>query len=74
MLYFGDMKTELKHFVKKVNGWNLFVGIVIGFALGVCFINLLIPNANEVIKMYYWEYKFNHGDRMLPPSMTTPKK
>jgi hypothetical protein len=47
------MKTHLKHLAGKINFWNLFIGIIIGFGLGVTVINALVPNADEMIRMYH---------------------
>ena len=46
------MKAHLKQFASKIDFWNLFIGLVIGFGLGVALINALVPNANELIRMY----------------------
>lgn len=67
------MKKHLHTFAQKLNFWNLFIGIVIGFGAGVWFINLLIPNANQLIKMYRLDYKSRMEDRALRHATTTPK-
>lgn len=60
------MKTRLKHFASKISFWNLFIGAVIGFGVGVYFINALIPNANDLIRIYQLDKKstqINQGER-----------
>lgn len=57
------MKTRLKYVASKIDFWNLFIGIVIGFGLGVYFINALIPNANELIRIYRLDRKSMDEDR-----------
>jgi hypothetical protein len=46
------MKTRLKHFASKINFWNLFIGVVIGFGAGVWFLSALVPNATNIIRVY----------------------
>lgn len=47
------MKKHLKRFANKINFWNLFIGIVIGFGMGIWVINALVPDANGMIKYYH---------------------
>jgi hypothetical protein len=47
------MKTHLKHFAGKIDFWNFFIGLAIGFGLGVVIVNALVPNADELIKLYH---------------------
>lgn len=65
------MKAHFAKFAQKINFWNLFIGFVVGFAAGVWFINLLIPNANQLIKMYRLDYKSRMEDRELRHASST---
>lgn len=47
----------MKHFAGKIDFWNLFIGLVIGFGAGVILINALVPNAEQLIKMYRLDQK-----------------
>jgi hypothetical protein len=49
------MKKYLKNMHDKTNFWNLFIGIIIGFGVGVYALNALIPNATESIRMYHMD-------------------
>ncbi len=49
------MKTFLKRIVAKADFWNLFIGIVIGFGVGVYVFSLLVPSGWDLIKMYHME-------------------
>lgn len=51
------MKTYLKHLGSKIDFWNLFIGIVIGFGIGVYVINALVPDASQLIRMYRLDQK-----------------
>jgi hypothetical protein len=46
------MRIHLKRLANKVSFWNLFIGIVIGFGVGVWFLSALIPNATNIIRVY----------------------
>jgi hypothetical protein len=46
------MKKHLYHVASKINYWNLCIGLVLGFAIGVWTMNLLIPHANDLIRLY----------------------
>lgn len=59
------MKKYIAHVGSKVNFWNLFIGIVIGFGVGVYTLNALIPNADELVRMYRVDKKSIHEDRMM---------
>ena len=59
------MKKYIAHVGKKVNFWNLFIGIVIGFGVGVYALNALIPNSNEVLRMYRMDKQSIQEDRMM---------
>ncbi len=59
------MKTHLKHFASKINFWNLFIGIVIGFGVGIWVINALVPNADQLIHMYRLDQKSVMADKMI---------
>jgi hypothetical protein len=56
-ILFLYMKTYIRHFAHKINFWNLFVGIVIGFGVGILVINALVPNANDMIRLYRLDKK-----------------
>lgn len=47
----------MKTVFTRVGLWSLFIGIVIGFGLGVFFVNALIPNANDLIRIYQLDKK-----------------
>jgi hypothetical protein len=51
------MKTQLKQFAGKIDFWNLFIGIILGIGIGVSAINALIPDADEMIRMYRLDQK-----------------
>lgn len=59
------MKALLQRFCARVSGWNLFVGVVIGVALGVMFMNCLIPDANKMIAAYHNEKKSSEQRRAM---------
>ena len=59
------MKKYIAHVGSKVNFWNLFIGIVIGFGVGVYALNALIPNSNEVIRMYRMDKQSLSEDRAM---------
>ncbi|MFA5131723.1 MAG: hypothetical protein WC444_00140 [Candidatus Paceibacterota bacterium] len=59
------MKKYLKFLEGKVNIWNLFIGLVIGFGLGVSALNALIPNANQMIEAYRLDKDARRQDRMM---------
>lgn len=54
---FPYMKNHLSHFASKISFWNLFIGIVIGFGAGVILINALVPDADQLIKIYRLDQK-----------------
>ncbi len=74
------MKKYITHVGSKVNFWNLFIGIVIGFGVGVYALNALIPNSNEVIRMYRMdktsiqEDRMMHGNPYMMTRITTEKQ
>lgn len=49
------MKTYLKQLSVKINFWNLFIGIVIGFAVGIYVFSMLVPSGVDMIKLYHLE-------------------
>lgn len=75
------MKKYIAHVGSKVNFWNLFIGIVIGFGVGVYALNALIPNSNQVIGMYHTmdkksaqEDRMMHGNPYMMSTITTEKQ
>jgi hypothetical protein len=68
------MKAHIKSILHKISFWNLFVGIVIGFGAGVWLVNLLVPNANQLIRMYRMDYQSRLEDGKLkrPPNALYP--
>lgn len=56
----------MKTVFNRVSLWNLFIGMVIGFGLGVFVVNALIPNANDLIRIYQMDKKstqINQGEQ-----------
>ena len=51
------MKTHIQQLAKKIDFWNLFIGIVIGFGVGIWVMNALVPDANQLIQMYHHDRK-----------------
>jgi hypothetical protein len=47
------MKTQLKQFADKINFWNLFIGLAMGFALGMITMEALVPGSAKLIRMYH---------------------
>lgn len=81
------MKKYLKNMHDKTNFWNLFIGIIIGFGVGVYSLNALIPNASESIRMYHMDKESREQEGMMrmnhtmsgmnsytSPSITTEKQ
>ncbi|MEZ0209128.1 MAG: hypothetical protein ACAH17_03060 [Candidatus Paceibacterota bacterium] len=46
------MKRYFSLAVSKLNFWNLFIGLVIGFALGMIALEALVPDSTKLIRMY----------------------
>jgi hypothetical protein len=65
---------KYKHLLEKINFWNLFIGIIIGLGAGIWFMNALIPNANQLIKMYRLDYqsRLEDGKLKTPPNGVYP--
>lgn len=59
------MKNHLKHIAHKISFWNLFIGMVIGFGVGVLLINALVPNADQLIKLYRLDQKTVTQDKQV---------
>jgi hypothetical protein len=57
------MKSYMQQIIQKIDVWNLFIGVVIGFGAGVYLINALVPNAAELIRMYRLDQKSVTEDR-----------
>lgn len=53
----------MKIFFSRVRLWNLFFGLVIGFGLGVFFMNALIPDAGELVRIYRLDKQSMADDR-----------
>jgi hypothetical protein len=53
----------MQQIIQKIDVWNLFIGVVIGFGAGVYLINALVPNAAELIRMYRLDQKSVTEDR-----------
>lgn len=51
------MKTHIQQLAKKIDFWNLFIGIAIGVGMGVWVLNALVPDANQLIQMYHHDRK-----------------
>jgi uncharacterized protein (DUF305 family) len=45
------MKTHLKHFAHKINFWNLFMGLVVGFCIGIFVLNRIAPTTDQMLKL-----------------------
>ncbi len=43
----------MKNIITKMNFWNLFIGVVVGFFLGVCFLSFLVPSGADMIRIYH---------------------
>ena len=72
------MKKYFHAIHNKVSFWNLFIGIVIGFGVGVYALNALIPNADQSIRMYRLDRASResgtmmvHGNMMYGSANTT---
>jgi hypothetical protein len=59
------MNTHLKHIAQKISFWNLFIGLVVGFAGGVILINALVPDADQLIKLYRLDQKSVTQDKQV---------
>jgi uncharacterized protein (DUF305 family) len=59
------MKKYLQHIHSKVNFWNLFIGIIIGFGIGIWVINALVPDANHLIRMYHLDRKSQDEEQAM---------
>lgn len=59
------MTNQLKQIMHKISFWNLFIGIIIGFAAGVLLINALVPNADQLIKLYRLDQKSVTQDKQV---------
>lgn len=57
MLYSSHMESETKNLQFKKKFFMVFIGAVLGFALGVLVMNALIPNASKLVRMYRLDYK-----------------
>jgi hypothetical protein len=64
------MKTQLQRFADKINFWNLFVGIILGFGAGIWVINALVPNADQMIRMYRLDQKSVTADKEFRAATT----
>jgi uncharacterized protein (DUF305 family) len=60
----------MKNIVKKVNFWNLFIGIVVGLFAGLFVFSWLVPSGDEAI-MFYKIDKKNGIDKMMEAGSTT---
>ncbi len=38
-----------------MNFWNLFIGVVIGFLVGVCLVSFLVPSGADMIRAYHMQ-------------------
>lgn len=59
------MKKYLRIVHERINFWNLFIGIVIGFGIGVYTLNALVPGASESIRMYRLDRASLDYDKMM---------
>lgn len=61
----------MKRIVQKIDFWNLFVGVVIGFGSGVWIVNAMVPDANELIRMYRLDQKSVTEDKEARNALRT---
>jgi hypothetical protein len=59
------MKTQMKQFMGKIDFWNLFIGVILGFGAGIWVINALVPNADQMIRMYRLDQKSVTEDKQF---------
>lgn len=43
--------------MNKVKFWNFFLGLVIGFGSGIWVVNAMVPDAQELIRIYRLDQK-----------------
>lgn len=59
------MKTHIATLMQKMHFWNLFIGLVVGFGLGVVAINALVPDADQLVRMYRIDQNSVRTDSMM---------
>lgn len=49
------MKAYLQTLKNKINFWNLFIGLVLGFGISMCLFSYLVPSGLDMIRAYHLE-------------------